>query len=322
MKHKHIVSLFSSILLPYTLCFVSCNPVQPEPEPEPTTEETAKEYIFHRTFSIMAIGEKIDQPGWASVVWGTAWVISDVTKDINDDYEYWIATNWHVIDGQNQVCAETKPGTFGYYYGCSDSSEGLALTDYQPFSKYEIEDEENFTFDKNLEHAIDFYVVKVNFGKPQGQPKANLDYLNFYNNEKGYITKTFQVDNEKEYLDVESYVAGYPVNSNNKAVWKYNELFDNYLTHWPKDIPGNIHEIVEDKVYDVAPTYNFANDYHVPLDWLPEGSSGSMLIGKIEGEWQVVAIYWGGIADMWLKQFQPFFSIFNSIDKNFVEPYI
>ena len=54
MKRKSLIPLFSLIgALTPTICLVSCGGEQPDP---PLPEETAEDYIFNRSFSLMAYG--------------------------------------------------------------------------------------------------------------------------------------------------------------------------------------------------------------------------------------------------------------------------
>lgn len=318
MKHKSLIPLFSLIgVTTPTICLVSCGdePIPPQPE------ETAENYIFNRTFSLIAYGDWKLDPTRYSVVWGTAWILSDATPNTTSDYEYYIATNWHVVDGLDGLIEDVVEGTYKVCYGCNKKSSGLIIpNDYTQFISYEpIDDETKFTYDGNKKHAIDFYIAKVNFGSsPSTSIKPHLDALNDLQTEKGYITKTPKTTSTQKFNNTPTYMGGYPVRNNQYATWGFKKIAANTLEY--VDYREDYHDIDDyGNIVDISPNYQY-NSRFVSPDWMPGGASGSMLIAPIGDEWQVIGIYWGGWnPTLYPNQFHPCFSLFNTNYKDFTQ---
>lgn len=277
-----------------------------------------KKYIFDRTFSLIGVDNKY-------VSWGTCWVVSDATPNNFTDYNYYIATNWHVklgIDNLDSINHKV-------YYGCKGGSLNYnnINVDYFEFSSYKDENEENFYYDEQIlpKSAIDFYIIKANFynSKMPIDIKQKLDNLNSLQANYGYINQFAKISNKNNYLNKQMYCAGYPV-KNNSAVWKAQIIYPNELNYYQyKYAPHGIDS--NDTLIDNSPQYIFKN-WILNNDkiWhLSGGASGTMLIFKDKNDFKIVGIYWGGWAsDEHETYFLPSFSIFNHEKKSFIDKYI
>lgn len=82
----------------------------------PDIDWKCQRYISDRTFSLMGISEFItkytcittpskhiqDEEGY-SINWGTTWILSDATPNNHTDFQYYVATNWHVKAGMDSL---------------------------------------------------------------------------------------------------------------------------------------------------------------------------------------------------------------------------
>lgn len=317
MKLKSLITLTSLVgVVSPSFCLVGCSGFQPVPEP---VDESAKDYIYDRTFSIMCAGKDKIKPQYYNICWGTGWIIDDATPNDENDYTYWIATNWHVREGAEEVEYYSNP--CGYFYGKGDSL--YWGKDYAQFNFFDWEDVEKFQYDEFGE--IDFMVAKVNFGTASSIPlniRESLDNLNLYRQSHSHITEVADTwTPETTYENRKTYVGGYPVHGEN-AEWEYHCIGENWLKTY--DIYEAIHSIDDyDSLIDVSPQYVMKDEYRRLDGWMDGGASGSMLVSKFNNEFKVIGIYWGG----WLpskgsKEFLPAFSIFNSTYKNFIEDYL
>ncbi len=357
MKTK---KLFLSIFLTgftiasWSFALISCSNPTPEPEPDkPWTDETPYDYIYNRTFSI----EKIAGSDIVNVVWGTGWIIDDSTPSINNDYCYYIATNWHVTHGFDIIGKEDE------FYGYGDNS--LASTsgwvehnDYKKFksfkpltnSNYLYNDEEQTEYFKK---GIDLFVCNVNFGNPTGEIKTKLDKLNSLRQEKGQINKFVNSD-DKQILAKKKITGGYPEYDNGGSgtefqgggKWEYHDdITSNNLEFVTRKGYGFQYQeggqlqlghpigqpdrnqqgfFVRGGYYDYEEEFYFYDiapqyTYIDPISptWMSGGASGSMLITE---DCEVCGIYWGGMGNN--QYFWPYFSLFKTSDYDFTQQWI
>jgi len=276
------------------------------------------EYIHDRIFSILGMGTGST---YRYFNWGTCWIISDATPDTENDYKYYIATNWHVILGQDSTKAKCTQKDFKVYFGDNKKSSGLDYnTDYTQFTSYTKESESNFCY-KGKTDAIDFYVAKANFSNATGTTKTKLDKLNALQKEKGYITQFANSTTAQSHeLPAHLYIGGFPVQNGYYATWENHEInsSETSLIYYNKD--EVTHEIDGDgNCVDKSPQYIMNTQQ--PASWMMAGASGSMLLGDDNGTLKVYGIYWGGFGNEG-QPFYPAFSIFKSDSKDFIDQYL
>lgn len=314
--------------------------------PDPVVPENIKTYIQDRTFSLMAFpvvtdGSKYFYGGY--FCYGTGWIIDDATPSDYTDYKYYVATNWHVIDGFKTVSDhDFSPYTYVttyYAYGdltSSSNPENIidSIKDYTLIgSKGENYTEEpdrtTFMYTPTSENrGIDLYEATINFAcskqgtVPSVTIKEKLDKLNQYRKTEGHITKFVKGD-DPAIIAKTKYVGGYPYkegyDAEGEAVfggkWEYHQIVSDlqYIeTPWHKHTVGETTSIK-----DCSSQYE--SDLDMPLDWMDGGASGSMLITE---DCEVCGIYWGGWETIGEEEFYPSFSIFNTSGKNFLDKYI
>lgn len=280
---------------------------------EKTIPNEYDQFISDRTFSICATGNKEGRAYW---VRGTAWIINK--KNSVSNYEYYIATNWHVELGFEDINA--SPLTISYcdsnyltYYGQSND-----YTKFHSISRYG----DDCTYDGDKKHAIDMYIYDADFGNANDlkpKYKNKLDRINEYYLQHENHINNFITGYEKSTY----YIGGYPVGSKNDAPakWEVHEINDSQSiayndSEWSHAIDGEEHP-QNPQIIDISPQYIFPG---TKTNWMSSGASGSMIINKDK---DICGIYWGG----WqyqdnkgkpLDKFAPCASIFNSSVKNFV----
>lgn len=312
--------------------------------PDPVVPENIKTYIQDRTFSLMAfpvITDGFEYYSGGYFAYGTGWIIDDATPNITDDYIYHVATNWHVIDGFEEVSQHDFPSPFLYYktvhaysdwtccsnpFGVLDSYEDYTFIDWEEESNYiEEPDESTFMYQPTTnKRGIDLYEATINFASVNGDVpsttiKEKLDKLNTFREQKGYINK-FVKGNDPNIIAKTKYIGGYPFK---KTIyedlfggkWECHEIVSNlqYV-----DKPNRQHTISdESEIKDYSSQYE--SNLDMQEDWMSGGASGSMLITE---DCEICGIYWGGWQIIGDNEFYPAFSIFNKNDKNFLDKYI
>lgn len=289
------------------------------------------QYIADRTFSLLAVNSSY-------LVFGTGWII-DKPANANT-YEYWLATNWHVTHGFEQL------QNWNLFYADKSKANGEGIIseyNYEKINNFAIEDTNKFLFDDKATDyyipAIDLSIIRVNFGSPRGAIKDKLDRLNNKKNADGYINK-FVFDSQ-EIRNKQKYVAGYPMKEGSWRVrggkWgaktipasnlRYIEYASQIIIGTKGHPIGNPkynqqgHKIAtgtEDfYYYDVAPQYMAINSYSD--EFLGGGASGSMLITE---DYEVCGIYWGIYTDATQHNARPSFSLLRTQKKDFLKDYI
>ncbi|MBQ0045439.1 MAG: hypothetical protein KBS35_00930, partial [Mycoplasma sp.] len=232
LKWLSVLSVIPLSLTSVSFCLVSCGK-KPQPTPVP---EDISEFIYNRTFSLQALNVS------KGLCWGTGWIIDDATPDQTNDYQYYIATNWHVIHGFDKLIGEAT--TVHYQYAdMSLKDESEPFIDYShyinfksytqlPLKNYMYQDEESSEFFKK---CIDLYVCKVDFGNPTSSIRTKLDTLNSERAEKGYINK-FVDGSTNEIQKKNKYIGGFPKKDNGKegldfrggGQWEFHELGNSF----------------------------------------------------------------------------------------------
>jgi hypothetical protein len=291
-------------------CFGICNlsltscvnePYTPPEPPITPTDQQYLDFIDARSFSIAALGNTT-----AGTVWvrGTGWIVNRVDTTLND-YSYWLATNWHVIDGFNSL-------TSAQYRYADDSINIGSWNSYSSFSSFVPEAWQNFTTDDNKSTAIDFYVAKVNFGSPTGGYKTKLDNLNTYWNNNSHHINAFRQNYQSTSPTDKKYIAGYPVAGDNPyASYEEHVIMDSSAINLSHTFPET-----EDVKTDTSPQYRFPEK---PPNWMDHGASGSMILDM---DYHVCGVYWGGWVLQGSENFLPCASIMWFNTTNYVSNYL
>lgn len=310
-------------------------------EPEIFTDETPLEYIDHRTFSICGAS-------MAGACTGTCWLISDSTPTIYNDYKYYVATNWHVTHMMDRL--KQKSGGMIYLYAdksLAGASDIIAYESFIQFASFNQVSEDNFIYDDVptgnwFNPAIDIFVAEVNFGQPTGVIEEKLNFVNNLQKTKGRINTFVQSDNDRV-INSKKYYGGYPASpiaSPTGTKWDFHELNKSFQyldkmgfviqdeygdyeyghaigtpdkNQSGKEISyGPQQESEEWYNYDVSPQLFVPEG--VDPTWMTAGASGSMLLTE---DLEICGIYWG-YAEPEENITLPFFSMFNTSEKNFL----
>lgn len=260
-----------------------------------------EQYISDRTFSIMAVGFDGDQAECGCV--GTAWILSDMTKQIYSDYKYHLITNWHVTRGFDTLEEQAgKELTIQYYYADSSKADKNGIINYNDESYIKFGKnrfiykgrEESFIYSDRTYGGVDMYVCDVDFQNPIGKIKEKLDRVNAFSKTNGYVNK-FATFSNRDIMDKKKYVAGYPakqIGNISGTKWEKHALYTKDFKY--VGLLGESHYI-DDEAYeyaDISP--QFAAKKNFGLNWMTSGASGSMLITE---DYEVCGIYWGGQID-------------------------
>lgn len=347
LKWLSALSIVPLSLTSVSFCLVSCGTKKPEPTPTPTPSEEVEEFISDRTFSLMATPlYRSTNPPYelvtSGISFGTGWIIDDFTPIAPNDYQYYIATNWHVTRGFDLLNEQDIEGYEYLYtiYCFADASNATSedgiidIYDYCLFNNgpeehnYIQEDTpiSKYIFDDTPQRlgGIDFHVCQVNFANATDAIRAKLDKLNAYRQEHGYINQFANSDDESV-IKQTKYIGGYPFKFNEEqfgSKWEAHTINASALSYNPRG--RETHYIDQEhsqefKYYDCSAQY-VTND-NFGTDWMTGGASGSMLLTE---DLKICGIYWGGIVDdpttpTWFK---PRFSLLKTSQYDFIAKWI
>lgn len=319
---KWLTSLATASLvvasIPFT--FVSCG--------SDFVPNEMKQFISDRTFSLMAVAIYQTSKGQEySLVFGTGWIISDMTPEDNNDYQYHVATNWHVTWGFEKLLL-TEPARLWYMYADSSLASNNGVINYDNYVEfgedcfdYDMPNRnKKFLYNPDEYDGIDLYVCDANFANASGSIKQKLDRLNETQREKGYINKFVPAD-DADILKKKKYLGGYPYKEEMGLAggkWETHALSANQLTY--KRAYSEFHYIEEDyyqdyPYMDVSPQY--VCKQNKGINWMTGGASGSMLVTQ---DYEICGIYWGGEVDRAKNptKFWPRFSLFKYDSVDFI----
>jgi len=315
----------------------SVNWTYTSPSPEPVDYE---QFIFDRTFSIGCGCDELSVTGSGEHIFshGTGWILKDATPENDDDYSYYMATNCHVCE----YMYDEKDNSTSYhlimddYFEYTDSSLGYTYNEIEhgtgkfalypgsttteptglPTSDYKTA----YTVDENTSNSIDFRILKVDFGTPSTSVSTKLNRVNEYcqNNDSWAVTFANQ------YTGSDCYIGGYPyqTDASTKPTWEFHDVatYSKTTSFGTHDVPGtasytiynNTGQYTDNSPQIVLPSVSYDNTGG--YNWMNHGASGSMCIN---GNCEVVGIYWGGWTDNSI--FYPTLSVMNdSTYKNFI----
>lgn len=223
---------------------------------DPISDETPEDYIYNRTFSLKAYGHVLGSGGASYAYFGTGWIIDDATPNIENDYIYYVATNWHVTHGFEYLLDRKKYADTYYEFADQSLQSGThQFIDYMnyldiksfevlnyPSSLYTKDDNETPT--QHLHQCIDMVVCKIDFGSSDldkseaSQIKNKLNNLNELRRTKGCINR-FANSLNNDILTKKKFSAGYPCermgSSFEGGIWAIQELPSNSLKTYQRN---------------------------------------------------------------------------------------
>lgn len=252
------------------------------------------DYINQRTFSLFSL---VGQTG----VWGTGWIYNKVS-DLEDDFRYYLLTNWHVAQGfMDQGMTQLS------YCSNIFKDNSIAVGDYVNFDNYTLLDENALddyrpifnSIDPtitNQSYIIDSFMIEVDFGSSFNTTlQSSLLDLNQYYlaNEKhvNQFSSTISEFGAQQY-----FIGGYPANTsipgNPVANWTYDKL---QLKDQKSFDPKQNQKWYNTSTVWKSQNYNVSGSFYVFEDnqagGLSGGSSGSMVINN---NFEIIGQYWGG----------------------------